>query len=263
MPMTDSRDGTKLGYTVIGDGPGIVLVEGALGYRGFGATTRLAEKLAGSFTVLTYDRRGRGESTTSGTHEVDREIEDIEALVAVLGPSASLYGISSGACLALEAAARLQSRVTRLALYEPPYDDEPADDDTWAVYGRDLEAAIAEDRRGDAVELFMSFVGTPQEMIAGMKNSPAWAQLEALAPTLLDDRAAMGGEARWIPGATAGRIAVPTLVCNGQMTLPFIARTAQKLADLIPNGRHVELEGQTHDVDPSVLAPVLAEFFAG
>ena len=257
-----SRDGTTIGYDRQGDGPAVILIDGALSYRQFGSSLRLAELLAPRFTVLAYDRRGRGESGDTKPHSVEREIEDISALIDVVDGSASLYGMSSGACLAFEAALELGTRVEMLAMYEPPYNSEEGAEQEWAAYSSQLTALLADGRNADAVALFMRFVGTPAEMVDGMRQSPEWPKFEAVAPTLAYDKDAIGVD-RKVPTARAPLLTVPALVVNGTMTLHFIADSAAVLAVAIPNGRHLELEGQRHDVDPEVLAPVLIEFFAG
>src|SRR5512141_1694880 len=149
MNTVTSKAGTKIAYDKKGDGPALILVDGALCYRGFGPMPGLAELLAPNFTVYTYDRRGRGESSNGKPFSVQREVEDIEALIDAAGGSAFVYGISSGACLALEAALKLGNKVSRLAMYEPPYNGDKAAMQQWKDYRKQLDQAIAEGRRGD------------------------------------------------------------------------------------------------------------------
>jgi pimeloyl-ACP methyl ester carboxylesterase len=260
MATVTSQDGTTMGYDRQGEGPVIVLIDGALGYRQFGSMTRVAELLAPWFTVVTYDRRGRGESGATQPYALEREIDDIHALIMAAGGSAFLHGTSSGACLAFEAAIALGTEVGRLAMYEAPYDSEAGAERAWKQYAEQLAALLSDGRNGDAVALFMAFVGTPPEMIAGMRACEAWPKLKAVAPTLAYDRAAMGPD-RKVPTDRARHLKVPALVMNATMTLPFIIDAARVLADAIPNSRHVQLEDQRHDVDPEALVPVLAEFF--
>ena len=261
MAIVTSKDGTALGYNRRGAGPAVILVDGALGYRQFGPMSRLAELLAPTCTVIDYDRRGRGESGDTPPHSLAREIEDLDALIAAVGGSASLCGFSSGACLAFEAAVELGSKVQKLALYEPPYNADEAARPEWDEYGGQLTALLARGRNGDAVTLFMRFVGTPPEFVEGMRTSPVWPTLEAVAPTLAYDRAAIG-EDRRVPAERAARLAIPTLVMNGTLTLPFIVDAAVALAAAIPDGRHLALEGQSHEVNTDVLAKILQEFLA-
>jgi pimeloyl-ACP methyl ester carboxylesterase len=263
MNTVTSRDGTEIAYEMKGAGPAVILVDGAMCYRGFGPMQPLSELLAPHFMVYTYDRRGRGESSNSKPYAIEREVEDIEALIRETGGKAYVYGISSGACLALEAAIRLGNKITKLALYEPPYNSDPADRNAWREYRKHLRELLAENCRGDAVAHFMQFVGTPADQINGMRQAPMWPMFEAVAPTLEYDAVAMGDE-RVPPINRAGDVKVPTLVMDGGANLqflPFMHETATALAKAIPNAHQRTLESQTHDVKLEVLAPVLVEFF--
>ncbi len=261
MSKVISKDSTPIAYDQTGSGPAVILVDGALGYRGFGPSGPLSTLLAPHFTVIGYDRRGRGDSGNTLPYALAREIEDIDALIDTAGGSAFLFGTSSGGCLALEAASALGGKVNRLAIWEAPYNSEPGAAQAWEEYRRQLEEYLVADRRGDAVALFMQFVGTPSGMIDGMRQSPMWPTLEAVAPTLPYDAAAMGDD-RSVPVERAAVVTAPTLVLNGTM-LPFMLETANALAKAIPHAQQRTLEGQSHDVDIKVLAPVLIEFFAG
>jgi pimeloyl-ACP methyl ester carboxylesterase len=263
MNTVTSKDGTKIAYDKKGQGPALILIDGALCYRGFGPMPGLAELLAPHFTVYTYDRRGRGESANGKPFSLQREVEDIDALVDAAGGTAYLYGISSGACLAMEAAAKLGRKTPKLAMYEPPYNADPAARQQWKDYRKQLDQALSEGRRGDAVVLFMKLVGTPEDAVNGMRNSPMWPMFEAVAPTLEYDAAAMGDD-RTAPVKRATAVAVPTLVMDGGANLtmmPFMHASATALAKAIPNAQQRTLEGQTHDVKAEVIAPVLVEFF--
>ena len=265
MSKVTSKDGTQIAYDKQGQGPALILVDGAICYRGFGPMPGLAELLAPHFTVYTYDRRGRGESGNGQAFAVEREVEDIDALIDAAGGSAFVYAISSGACLAMEAAVKLGNKISRLALYEPPYNDDAAGRKQWKDYRNQLHEALSEGHRGDAVVLFMKLVGTPDEAIDGMRNAPMWPMFEAVAPTLEYDAAAMGDD-RSAPLARARKVPVPTLVMDGGANLammPFMHASATALAEAIPNAQHRTLEGQTHDVQAQVIAPVLVEFFEG
>lgn len=259
MPHVTSRDGTRIAYEQSGVGEPVILVDGAMGARSLGFSKPLAALLASSFSVTVYDRRGRGESGDTSPYAVEREVEDIGALIDAAGGRAALYGISSGAALALEAAVGLGERVSVIALYEPPYNDE--DGDVWRAYERDLGELLAADRRGEAVALFMTLVGVPPEQIAPMRGTPVWSMFEALAPTLAYDAAVLG-EDRAVPTALAARLTAPALVMNGSASFPFMRDTARALAEAMPTGRYRELPGQRHDVEAEAIAPVLAEFFS-
>lgn len=256
-----SRDGTRIAFEKRGQGPALIVVGGALSDRSGGAA--LATLLAPHLTVYTYDRRGRGDSGDTRPYAVAREIEDIEALIAHAGGTAFVYGRSSGAALALQAAAALQGKVGKLALYEAPYDESEGAAKAWAEFRAKLGGLLAAGRRADAVSLFMKFVGAPEDAVAKMKASPAWPGMVAMAPTLAHDNAVLG-EDRSVPVGIAGRIQAPTLVMDGSASagpMPFMRPTADKLAKAIPGAQRRVVEGQAHDVDAKVLAPILAQFF--
>jgi pimeloyl-ACP methyl ester carboxylesterase len=263
MAKVTSKDGTTIGYDKRGQGPAVILVDGAIGYRAMGFGNKLQELLAEHFSVYAYDRRGRGESTDTKPYALEREVEDIEALIEAAGGSAFVYGISSGACLALEAAIRLGGKIKKLAMYEPPYNDDPGSRQAWWDYTKQLGELVRADRRGDAIALFMKLVGTPAAMIDGMRQSPAWPPMEAVAPTLEYDAAAMGKD-RAVPVQRAAKVTAAALAMDGganKAVMPFMNASAQALAKAIPHAQQRTLEGQTHDVKAEALAPVLVEFF--
>ena len=260
MNTVTSTDGTRIAYDTQGEGPAVILVDGALSTRQ--GKRDLAGLLAPRFTVYGYNRRGREDSGDTRPYAVAREIEDLETLIDEAGGSACLYGHSSGGCLSLEATAQLGGKVRKLAMYEPPYNDDPAVRKPWATYIAQLTEALADDRRGDAVALFMRYVGMPDEQIAGMRQAPFWASLEAIAPTLAYDHTGILGPDLAVPAARAARVLTPTLVIAGGAGAPFMRVTAEALSKAMPQAELRTLDGQTHDVDQAVLAPVLAEFFA-
>jgi pimeloyl-ACP methyl ester carboxylesterase len=257
MDTVISRDGTTLAYDRLGDGPPVVLVSGGSVDRTSNAG--LAEQLADTHRVYNYDRRGRGDSGDTPPYAIEREVEDIAAVLEVAGGSAHLYGSSSGGGLAMHAAAA-GLPVRRLALWEPPYNvngrpDLPAD--TASVYRELVEAG----RRGDAAEYFMAkVVGMPPEFVAQARQAPWWAQQEAIAHTLAYDATIMGDYT--LPVDIAKAITVPTLIVVGGASFGFMRETADALAELIPNAQVVAVEGQAHNVDPAALAPVLKRFLA-
>jgi pimeloyl-ACP methyl ester carboxylesterase len=264
-PLTvTSRDGTTIAYDRTGRGPAVILVAGALCSRTSWSGPELARLLAPRFTIYNYDRRGRGDSGDTQPYAVEREVEDIAALLDAAGGSACLYGHSSGAALALEAAVALGDQViTRLAMYEAPYNDDPAARRAWKVYLKSLAEALAAGRRGDAVALFIRYTGVPEEQIEGMRQAPFWPAFEAIAPTLAYDHTAILGAENAVPAGVAARVTIPTLVMSGGASFPFMLVTARALGKAIPNAQVRVLEGQSHAVDSHVLAPVLMEFFGG
>jgi pimeloyl-ACP methyl ester carboxylesterase len=257
MNKVISKDGTPIAFDQSGDGPPVILVNGGSVDRSSNAP--LAAQLAQHFTVFNYDRRGRGPSGDTPPYTVEREVEDIAAVIDEAGGSAFLYGTSSGAALALEAAASGLA-ITKLALWEPPFiigDSRPRPPANTAAIYNDF---ISSGRRGDAVEYFMvKVVGLPPEFAAQARNSSWWPAQEALAHTLAYDATIMGDYS--LPTERAASITIPTLVLDGGASFDWIRHTAQAVAATIPNAQHHTLEGQTHDVSPEVMAPVLREFF--
>ncbi|HEX6551769.1 MAG TPA: alpha/beta hydrolase [Ktedonobacteraceae bacterium] len=261
MKTVQSADGTTIAFDQLGKGPALILVGGALEQRAMDSeTAQLAPLLAEYFTVFHYDRRGRGESTDTPPYAVEREIEDIDALITEAGESACVFGISSGAALAMEAAIRLGNKVKKLAMYEAPYNDDVAARRAWEAYRKQLADVLAQGRRGDALALFMMLVGMPADHLDRARQHPLWPMWEAVASTLAYDAAVMGEDAS-VPTEKAAHVAVPTLIMDGSASFPFMHVTATALANAIPNAQHRTLEGQTHEVAVSALAPVLVEFF--
>ncbi|MGH2652843.1 MAG: alpha/beta fold hydrolase [Actinomycetota bacterium] len=258
MNQVTSNDGTTIAFDRPGEGPPVILVCGGSTDRM--ANAPLATLLAPQLTVFNYDRRGRGDSGDTSPYAVEREVEDIAAMIDAAGGSAPLYGTSSGGVLALEAAAS-GLPVTKLALWEPPFilDESrrpPADT------AKTFHELVAAGRRGDAVEYFMSkVVGLPPEFVAGARNAPFWSAQEALAHTLEYDAIIMGDYS--LPTERAAAVTVPTLVMDGGASFEGMAESAQALVDVLPHGQRRTLEGQEHNVDHNALAPVLVEFFTG
>jgi pimeloyl-ACP methyl ester carboxylesterase len=257
METVTSKDGTTIAFDRLGSGPPVVLVCGGSVDRM--ADAAIAQELASDFTVLNYDRRGRGDSGDTPPYATEREVEDIEAVIQAAGGSANLWGSSSGAVLAMIATAS-GIPVSKLALWEPPFIlDENARPPADQV--EQYETMIAEGRRGDAAEYFMTkVVRMPPEFVADARTQPWWAGQEAIAHTLAYDARIMGDYS--IPTDTAGSVKVPTLVIAGGADFAFMRESAQALAEALPEGEVRFLEGQGHDVDPTVLAPALKEFFS-
>ena len=262
METVRSADGTAIAYDQAGHGPLLIIVDGAMNTRSSGSKPQLVELLAARFTVLSYDRRGRGDSGDTQPYAAGREIEDIEALIDQAGPAACLYGHSSGGCLALDAAAQLGPKVSKLAMYEAPYNDDPAFQQAWAQYLEQLASALDENRRGDAVAAFMRLVGTPAEQVEAMRRAPFWPGMEAIAPTLAYDHAGVIGQDLSVPVKRAAQVDTPALVMYGTASLPFMGKTATTLSKALPHAELRALDGQDHNVDPAVLAPVLTAFLS-
>ncbi len=261
MNTTTSKDGTTIAFERSGQGPPLVVVGGALNDRRAAAT--LAGLLAPSFTVYAYDRRGRGDSGDTPPYAVEREVEDLVSLVEEAGGTAFVFGHSSGAVLALEAAAATPG-ITKLVLYEPPFIVDESRPPLPYDYVSHLKELAATDRRGEAVEYFMTTgVGAPAEAIPSMRESPSWPSLEAVAHTLWYEGVIMGDNMVGKP-LSADRwssVTIPTLVIDGGASPPSMRGAVQQLADVLPNARRLTMEDQTHEVDPTLLTPVLTEFF--
>ncbi len=269
MSNVISKDGTPIAFDQSGQGPALILVAGATATRLDEAS--LAAALAPQFTVFAYDRRGRGESEDTVPYAVEREVEDIEALINAAGGSAFVFGHSSGAVLALEAARLLPTQIMKLAVYEPPFIIDDSRPPLPEEYVPHLIELVSSGRRGDAVEYFMTQVGTPADMIAQARQSPKWAGLEAVARTLAYDGAIMGDTQRGdpLPLRKWASVTVPTLVLDGTVFLGredshrFLRHAAQELARILPDAQRRTLDGQDHGPADDVLAPALQAFFIG
>ena len=264
MDTVTSSDGTTIAFDRLGNGQPVIVVGGQLCDRAL--TRPTAEELAQHFTVINYDRRGRGDSGDAAPYAVEREIEDLRALTAEAGGTASVYGHSSGAALALHAAAA-GLPIAKLVLHEPPYNPDGDEDRQRATReeAEHIKTLLAEDRRGDAVEYFWRSIGMPPEMVDQMRHTPRWAELEAMAHTMAHDSAVMGDISRGgtIPGDLLDAVTVPTLVLVGGASPAWMIDVGRQVAEVLSNGRISVLEGQAHVLHPEVLVRVLAEFLAG
>lgn len=268
MTSVTSADGTTIAYTRQGEGPALVLVDGALCHRSFGPNESLADELKKHFTVYTYDRRGRGDSGDNPAYEVEKEIQDLGAVIEAAGGTAHVYGISSGGALALEAAAKRLPGIDKLALFELPYVVDgarppiPAD---IADRTRDLAAA---GKRGAAVALFMRRgVNLPGFVVTMMKLMPAWRALKSVAHTLPYDLTivdpANNGAGKPLPEGRWQDVTVATLVIGGGKSPQPMQTAMRELAGAVPGAVHRTLDGQTHLVKAAALAPMLTEFYTG
>ena len=256
MDKVTSKDGTPIAVDKLGKGPAVVIVGGVLGDHWQQAP--LAAILAQDFTVFNYDRRSRGESGDTAPYAVDREIDDLEAIIKEAGGSAYVYGTSGCAILALWAAAR-GVPMRKLALWEPPFIIPGSRPPVPADYKAQLTELLASGRRGDMVELFMTqAVGMPVEFVTQMRNAPWWSGQEALAHTLIYDANIVGDYS--LPTERIASVQVPTLVMDGGES-PWLSAAAQAVADALPNAQRRTLKGQPHNVDAAAIAPALAEFF--
>jgi len=250
-----SKDGTRIAYDRMGSGPPVVLIDGALCSREFGPMSQIAALLAPNFTVYLYDRRGRGASGDTPPYAKAREVEDVQALITAAGGSAFVFGISSGAGLALETAAS-GANIPRLAVYEPPFIGAGQ-----VNHEQRLKSLVAAGHRAAALKYFMrDMVGAPALMVLILPlMRGVWRKLKAVAHTLPYDAAIMGN---WeVPADRLAAMKVPTLAMHGGKTPARLRSAVETLVKVLPNVRHRELPGQTHNVRPAVLVPALREFF--
>jgi pimeloyl-ACP methyl ester carboxylesterase len=255
-----SRDGTVIAYERSGSGPPLVVVDGALCSRGFGAMPKLKPFLQRHFTLFAYDRRGRGESGDAQPYDKVREIEDLEAMLQAAGGSASVLGLSSGAALALDAAAS-GLNITKLAVYEPPYMVNDGGHHASAGHAARLRQLIAAQRRGEAVTYFMrQMVGIPAFVVFMMRWVPGlWSHCKSVAHTLAYDAEIMGDFS--LPAQRLAAVNVPTLAINGEKSDVRLRDAVQALVSALPKVEHRVLKGQSHNVSPAALTPVLVQFF--
>lgn len=256
MKQVTSADGTRIAFDTMGDGPPLLVAVGAFCDRNSGES--VARALSERFTVFRWDRRGRGDSGDSpqtGAASVDREAEDLAAVAAEAGGAPAAYGHSSGGSLVLEAAAR-GAALARIAVYEPPYTDHAASPE----FADGLDALCREGERGEAVERFLRLTGAPQPVIDGIKASPGWSGMTALAHTLSRDLA-LGGPTT-VPGERFSQIGVPVLALAGGAGAPWAPTAAHAIADAVPDGEARILDGQNHNPSDEALVPVLRDFLA-
>ena len=250
-----SADGTQIAFTRSGAGPPVVFVGGGLDDGTENGP--LAAALSEWFTVVNYARRGRGASGDTPPYAVDRELEDLTALLATVSAAAHLFGASSGGALALRAAAA-GLPVARVAVYEVPYFTDEAARAAWLSYVDDLAGSLAADRRGDAVASFMRLAGAGEAEIEAARAAPVWRSLEALAPTLAYDAACLA-DGR-VPAESLASVTQPVLVATGALD-PFFAPAADALTAALPAAQRLMLEHPGHVADPAILAPVLRRFY--
>jgi len=263
MPFVTSKDGTRIGYEKMGTGPALILVDGALCYRGGGWTLQAADLLKDQFTVYAYDRRGRGESGNTLPYAPEREYEDLLAVIAAVGGPAFLYGHSSGGVISLEAANRSRD-VAKVFVYEPPFmTDETRQADP--AYLERMTSLIAIGRHGDAVKHFMlNGVRMPGWVVFILQFLPMFRKLEAIAPTLAHDTAITvpHQQGKPLPPNLWPNVTVPVMVVGGTKSDAWMRNAQRAIAANLPNATHAELAGQNHAVKVAAVAPMLREFFA-
>ncbi|CRK59012.1 probable hydrolase [Alloactinosynnema sp. L-07] len=263
MGTVYSKDGNTIAFDVRGEGEPLILVDGATSFRAVNQlNAETAALLAGEFRVYTYDRRGRGESSDTAPYSTEREIEDLAALIDAAGAPAVVCGQSSGAVLALDAAAA-GLPISKLVLWEPPFVVDSGRPPIPTDYVERLDAAVAAGRPGDAVELFLTAAaGLPVEAVGGMRQSPFWPVLEGIAHTIAYDGRFMGTtmSGNPLPADRWAAVTVPTLVLHGNGTEPWLIAAANAIADLLPTATLEAVEGAQHSTTADVFVPTLSKF---
>jgi pimeloyl-ACP methyl ester carboxylesterase len=257
MHTATSKDGTILAYDVFGSGPPLVYITGATCFRTFKPVLDDARKFAECFTVYNYDRRGRGDSGDTPPYAVEREVEDIEAIIDAAGGAAFLYGHSSGAVLALEAALRIGAKLRKVVIYDPPYVHDEAEKTTYGALGHKVSALLASGKKSDAVRVFLTQIGMPRLFVWMLPLFPEWKTMVALAPTLAYDIVLT----KDLPPLERVRlITIPTHIVVGENSPSGMAQVATRLAAAIPGATYQQLAGQNHMVSANALLPVLTGF---
>lgn len=257
MKTTQSQDGTTIAYDVYGSGPALIYITGASCFRSFMPVVQDAKAFAKEFTVYNYDRRGRGDSGDTLPWTVEREVEDIAAMIDASGGTAYLYGHSSGSVLALEAALRLGNKVQRVVLYDASYVHDEAEKTEYALLCQTIHTLLAAGKNAAAMRTFLQGIGMPKIFVALLPLFPGWRTMKALAPTLAYDIALTSDLP---PVARAAEVAVPTQIIVGQKSPASLHDVANQLTHAIPNAMFAELPGQDHIVSAKALLPRLVSF---
>ena len=263
MSTVKSADGTTIAFDAIGEGRPLIMIDGATAHRAVNpSNAEVAKLLSDEFRTYAYDRRGRGESTDTKPYAIQREIEDLAALIEDAGEPVILFGWSSGALLALDAAAA-GLPVTALALFEPPVVTDDGRPPLPADYVERLEASVGAGRPDEAVELFMTAAANmPAEFVDMVRGTPIWTGVEEIAGTIAYDGRIMGTtmSGNPLPADRWAAVNVPVLVMHGDATPPYLQAGAEAVAELLPTARLLPVTGENHNVEPPVLAPVLRSF---
>ena len=260
MKTTQSKDGTTLAYDVYGSGPALIYITGATCFRNFMPIVHDAKTFAKEFTVYNYDRRGRGDSTDTPPYAIEREVEDIEAMIDAAGGKANLLGHSSGAVLALEAALRLGGKIDKVVMYDPPYVHDEAEKATYAQLSRKVQMLLDEGNNKKALKTFSKGIGMPTLFVWLLPLFPGWKKMSALAPTLAYD---IELTKDLPPLDRVTEVTIPTQIIVGEKSPAFMQQVANQLTDAMPTATYKLLAGEDHMVSAKVLLPMLTAFFKG
>ncbi|WP_411824602.1 alpha/beta fold hydrolase [Leptospira sp. 'Mane'] len=258
MNTTKSKDGTILAYDVYGSGPALIYITGASCFRKFIPIVQDAKVFSTKFTVYNYDRRGRGDSGNNLPYSIEREVEDIEAMIDIAGGKAHLYGHSSGAVLAFEAALRLKNKVLKIVMYDPPYVHDEAEKSEYGKLSESVKYLLDKGKNAQAMKTFLKGIGMPNIFVLLLPLFPGWGKMKALAPTLAYD---IDLTKDLPPLERAAHVSLPTHIIIGEKNPSGIHDVGSKLAKAIPNAMFTKLAGQDHMVDAKVLLPLFTSFF--
>lgn len=257
MKTTQSKDGTTLAYDVYGSGPALIYITGAICYRSFKPVVQDAKVFATEFTVYSYDRRGRGDSGNTLPYSIEREIVDIEAMIDAAGGMAYLYGHSSGAVLALEAALRLGSKVQKVVMYDASYVHDEIEKAEYKQLSQTIHKLLDDGKNAKAMVTFLKGIGMPKVFVLLLPLFPGWRTMKALSPTLAYDIALTQDMP---PLKRATRVSVPTQIIVGEKSPAAIHDVGRQLAKAIPSATFAQLPGQDHMVNAKSLLPLLSGF---
>ncbi|TDC48865.1 alpha/beta hydrolase [Jiangella ureilytica] len=265
MSTVTSKDGTTIAFDAVGSGRPLIMIDGATAYRAVNPlNAQTGELLADEFRTYAYDRRGRGESTDTAPYAIEREIEDVAALVEDAGGGpAVIFGWSSGGVLALDVAASGLVPVSHVAVFEPPFVVDDTRPPLPSDYVEKLDAAVAAGDPGEAVAIFMTDAsGGSREDVEGLKQSDFWPIMLGIAPTIAYDGRIMGTtmSGNPLPADRWASITVPVLAMHGIDTWPTLIPGPKALAELLPTATLKPVPGENHATTPEVLAPTLREF---
>lgn len=252
-----SKDGTQIAYDVMGSGPVLIYITGASCFRKFPPVLEDVKVFSKDFTVYNFDRRGRGDSSDTQPYSVEKEIEDIEALIEVSSGKALLYGHSSGAVLALEAAYKLKN-VEKIIVYDVPYVATETEKSTYKALSDKVLTQLSLRNNKKAMKTFLSGIGMPKLFVWLLPFFPGWEIMHQLAPTLAYD---IDLTKNFAPLDRLKDIEIPTLVLAGSKSPENIRVVARQIAKAIPMANYEEIDGQDHMVSAKVLLPIFNKFF--
>lgn len=257
MMQVSSKDGSKIAYDSLGSGPLLVYITGAICHRNFKPVLDDAKFFSQDFTVINYDRRGRGDSQDIQPYSLQKEIDDIEALIDAVGTKVNLYGHSSGAVLALEAGLRLANKIDKIFIYDPAYVAEEAEKANYVHMSREVNALLAKKEYSQALRSFLTGIGMPKFFVFLLPIMPGWKKLKALAPTLAYDLELTKDEP---PYKLLGGLSVPITIAYGQKSPSSMKAVSKGIHAVVSGSQLIEVPEQDHMVSAKVLLPLFKKF---